>query len=165
MIILGIDPGIARCGYGAITEEKGQLYLLECGLIQTDSSFSEAERLREIYQKTVELIKRFNPNIVAVEQVFHGTNVMTASSVGQARGVILLAASNCEVPVSEYTPLQVKQSVAGYGQAAKGQVQYMVQALLHLSSPPKPDDAADALAVAICHAHHKDMLTKMQKEK
>lgn len=165
MIILGIDPGLARCGYGVISEEKGQLYLLECGLIQTDSSLSEAERLREIYQKAIELIEGFNPNIVAVEQIFHGTNVMTASSVGQARGVILLAASNCEVPVSEYTPLQVKQAVAGYGNAGKQQVQYMVQALLHLSSPPKSDDAADALAVAICHAHHKDMLAKMEQSK
>lgn len=161
MIILGIDPGLSRVGYGAISEEKGRLMMIECGIIQTDASLSEAERLREIHEKTVDLIQKVHPHVVAVEQIFHGSNVTTASSVGQARGVILLAASNCEVPVTEYTPLQVKQAVVGYGRADKGQIQYMVRALLNLNEVPKPDDAADAVAVAICHAHHKDMLGKI----
>lgn len=161
MIILGIDPGTSRCGYGIIRDPRGSgLELLDYGVIETDPEFSIPEALREIFQKISRIIEEFAPDTVVVEQVFYGSNTRTALSVGQARGIILLAAANQDLPISEYTPLQVKQAVVGHGRAEKGQVQYMVKALLKMPTLP-PDDAADALAVAICHAHSRGMYAKL----
>ncbi|MFZ3063647.1 MAG: crossover junction endodeoxyribonuclease RuvC [Actinomycetota bacterium] len=159
MIILGIDPGTSRCGYGIVRDSGSSgLEMLSYGVIETKPKSPVPECLRGIFQKILEVIDEFDPDAVAVEQVFYGANTQTALSVGQARGVILLAAATRGLPVSEYTPLQVKQAVVGYGRAEKAQVQYMVKALLKMSSLPTPDDAADALAVAICHAHCRGML-------
>jgi crossover junction endodeoxyribonuclease RuvC len=164
VIILGIDPGTSRCGYGVIRDSAGSgLELLDYGVIETDPESSTPESLREIFQKVSRIIDEFAPDTVVVEQVFYGSNTRTALSVGQARGIILLAAANRGLPISEYTPLQVKQAVVGHGRAEKGQVQYMVKALLKMSSLP-PDDAADALAVAICHAHSRGMVARLVGE-
>ena len=154
MIILGIDPGTATTGYGVIEVQGSRFTALDYGCISTKPTFSMPERLDKIHQGLSLLIERFHPDEVAVEQLYFNTNATTAISVGQARGVILLAAAQKKLPVGEYTPLQVKQAMVGYGRAEKKQVQYMVASFLKLSNPPKPDDAADALAIAICHAHN-----------
>lgn len=160
MIILGIDPGLAIVGYGVI-EYKGNRYrLLDYGVIRTDSNIFSPQRLKLIYDELSSIIDRFNPADLAVEELFFNKNVKTAIQVGQARGVEILAAINKGLEVYEYTPLQIKQSVVGYGRAEKRQVQEMVKILLNLKEIPKPDDAADALAVAICHSsclNYKDM--------
>ncbi|GFN35134.1 crossover junction endodeoxyribonuclease RuvC [Tepidimicrobium xylanilyticum] len=160
MIILGIDPGLAIVGYGVI-EYKGNRYrLLDYGVIRTDSNIFFPQRLKLIYDELSSIIDRFNPADLAVEELFFNKNVKTAIQVGQARGVEILAAINKGLEVYEYTPLQIKQSVVGYGRAEKRQVQEMVKILLNLKEIPKPDDAADALAVAICHSsclNYKDM--------
>jgi crossover junction endodeoxyribonuclease RuvC len=153
MIILGIDPGTATTGYGVIRFENGTLTCLEHGCIRTDSSLSHPERLLKIYQSLLRLIEEFSPTVLAVEKIFFNVNVKTAMSVGEARGTALLAGAAADIPVAEYNPLQVKMALVGYGKADKKQVQYMVQKLLGLGGPPRPSDAADALAVAICHAH------------
>lgn len=155
MIILGIDPGTAIIGFGIIEKEaKNQkLKLIEYGCIKTSSSLSTAERLKILNEELILLIKKHKPDIVAVEDLFFFKNLKTAIKVSQARGVILLTACNADVPVEEYTPLQIKQAVACYGRAEKSQVQKMVKTLLNLKEIPRPDDAADALAVAICCAH------------
>lgn len=164
MIILGIDPGTARCGYGVISDEKGGLSLIECGLIETAPADDAGIRLKHIFERACELIQRFSPEVVSIEQLFYGSNVSTALAVGQARGVVLLAAASHGVKVAEYTPLQVKQIVVGYGKAEKHQVQYMVQTLLKMSKPPTPDDTSDALAVAICYAHSRRMMDKVEAQ-
>jgi crossover junction endodeoxyribonuclease RuvC len=154
MITLGIDPGTAITGYGIINEEQsGCLRVLGYGIIRTSSKISQAERLVELYQKIRQLILLHQPEMGAVEKLFFERNVRTALQVGQARGVALLAMAQSNLQIGEYTPLEVKQAVAGYGGADKGQVQQMVRTILNLESIPKPDDAADALAVAICHIH------------
>jgi len=155
MIILGIDPGTAIIGYGLIEKEnRGQkLNLLKYGCIKTSSNLSTAERLKVLAAELNSLIKKHKPDIVAVEDIFFFKNLKTAIKVSQARGVILLTISQSNIQVFEYTPLQIKQAVACYGRAEKSQVQKMVKALLGLDEIPKPDDAADALAVAICCAH------------
>ena len=154
MITLGIDPGTAITGYGIIDEEQsGFLRVLDYGIIRTSSKLSPAERLAELYQKIRQLILLHQPEMGAVEKLFFERNVRTALQVGQARGVALLAMAQSNLQIGEYTPLEVKQAVAGYGGADKGQVQQMVRTILNLESIPKPDDAADALAVAICHIH------------
>ncbi len=162
MIILGIDPGIARCGYGIIEEKHGVLSLVDYGLIETDSSNEDIVRLKEIFERTNNLIEQFSPSIMAVEQLFYGSNSRTAFAVGQARGVVLLAAALSSIKTAEYTPLQVKQAVVGYGRAEKNQIQYMVKELLKMAKTPKQDDAADALAVAICHAHSYRIKEKLE---
>ncbi len=153
MRILGIDPGLAIVGFGFIDKVGSKLVPVQYGCIQTEAHTEPAVRLRDIYQSTVQLIDKYKPEAVAIEKLFFNRNVTTALSVAQARGVLILAAVQKDLEVAEYTPLQVKQAIVGYGRAEKKQVQEMVKMFLHLSAAPKPDDVADALAVAICHAH------------
>ncbi len=153
MVILGIDPGIAIVGYGIIKYEGNQFRVIDYGVITTPSSMELPERLKVVYEDMSQLIQKYQPDVVAVEELFFNTNVKTAITVGHGRGVAILAGATAGLRVFEYTPLQVKQSVVGYGRAQKAQVQQMVKAILCLEKIPKPDDAADALAVAICHAH------------
>ncbi len=150
MMILGIDPGTATTGFGVIKKSKGQLTTLDYGVISTPKSLPMSNRLLILFDDLEEIIKKYQPEVIAVEQLFFARNVTTAISVGQARGVVLLAAQKADLTLKEYTPLQVKQSVTGYGQATKKQVQQMVQKILKTPELPKPDDAADALAIAIC---------------
>ena len=152
MIILGIDPGTAKTGFGIIKKTR-KLIWINHGCITTSTDLSTADRLNKIYKELSSLIKKYKPNIVAVEDIFFFKNLKTAIKVSQARGVILLTAAKAKVKITEYTPLQVKQAVACYGRADKAQVQKMVKTLLNLKEIPKPDDAADALATAICCAH------------
>ncbi|MBI2798531.1 crossover junction endodeoxyribonuclease RuvC [Candidatus Saccharibacteria bacterium] len=150
MKILGIDPGTATTGFGVIEKKDGKLTAIDCGVISTDKSLAMPERLDILYKDIKELIAHHKPDTVAVEQLFFARNVTTALTVGQARGIVLLSAQQAKLPIREFTPLQVKQSVTGYGQATKKQVQEMVTKILKLKTIPKPDDAADALAIAIC---------------
>jgi crossover junction endodeoxyribonuclease RuvC len=152
LIILGIDPGTAVTGYGVVSrEESGATSLLECGVIRTQARAPLAERLCDIHEGIVELIQRHNPQAVAVEGVFFGKNVRTAVVLGHARGAILVAAALRGLAVAEYPPAEVKSAIVGTGRATKEQVQFMVQRLLRLREPPRPDDAADGVAVALCH--------------
>lgn len=153
MIILGIDPGLAIMGYGIIHYEGNRFKTIEYGAITTPSTMPTPMRLKKIYEELNEVINKYSPDAVAIEELFFNTNVKTAILVAHARGVAVLAAANNNKEIFEYTPLQVKQGVVGYGRADKAQVQQMVKILLNLSEIPKPDDVADALAIAICHAH------------
>ena len=153
MIILGIDPGLAIVGWGVIEYQNARFRTLAYGSLQTPAGMRTEERLKEIYRGMGELISKYHPDAMAVEELFFNTNITTGIRVAEARGVILLAAEQAEVEIFEYTPLQVKQAVVGYGRAEKRQVISMVTMLLGLPKPPKPDDTADALAIAICHAH------------
>ena len=150
-ITLGIDPGTARLGYGLI---RGGLKpaLIDAGVIETWPDEPMPDRLVTLYDGVQELIEEFRPDVLAIEQLFFARNVTTAISVGQARGVVILAAAQSKVSVAEYTPSEIKQAVTGYGKADKPQMQEMVRMILHLNSVPQPDDAADALAVSICHS-------------
>ena len=150
MRVIGIDPGTATTGYGILENRNRRLELLEYGCILTQKNKPTALRLLEIYQDLTKLIKKYRPQIIAVESVFFYNNVKTAIAVAQARGVVLLCGEQQKLKLQEFTPLQIKNSLTGYGKAEKKQVQYMVMKLLGLKSVPKPDDAADALAVAIC---------------
>lgn len=151
-VVVGIDPGTATTGYGFIREdESGNLEVVDCGVILTPSHTPMEQRLKLLYSRMCELFLLHRPESGAVEKLFFQKNVSTAISVGQARGVILLAMAENNIRVSEYTPLEIKQAVAGYGGAEKKQIQLMVKSLLQLEEIPSPDDAADALAVAICH--------------
>lgn len=150
MKILGIDPGTATTGYGVVENNRGKLKLIEHGCIRTAKEHPLDERLAEIYLDLTKLIKKHQPQILAVESIFFYKNLKTAISVAHARGVVLLAARNNKLKLVELTPLQIKNRLTGYGKADKKQVQYMVKALLGLTTVPKPDDAADAVAVAIC---------------
>ena len=153
MIILGIDPGYAIVGWGVVEYNNGRFRTLGYGSIQTPAGMPTVERLERIYIGMNELIKKYKPDEMAVEELFFNTNSKTAIVVAEARGIILLSAKVNGVNISEYTPLQVKQAVVGYGRAEKKQVITMVTSLLNLPAPPKPDDTADALAIAVCHAH------------
>lgn len=154
MRILGIDPGTAICGYSIIDYKGNKFSLVEYGAIKTPASQTElGKRLYTIYMELKELIEKYKPKFLAVEDLFFNTNAKTALSVGHARGIIILLGVMMGLEVSSYTPLQVKQSVVGYGRAEKRQVQEMVKLILNLEKIPKPDDAADAIAVAICHGH------------
>jgi crossover junction endodeoxyribonuclease RuvC len=154
MVVIGIDPGTALTGYGLVQEkEDGGLKVLGYGVIQTPSTQPMPERLLELHRQLREIILLHRPQSGAVEKLFFQRNVRTALSVGQARGVVLLALAQSGLTVAVYTPMVVKQAVAGYGGADKNQVQLMVRALLELDEIPQPDDAADALAIAICHVH------------
>lgn len=157
-IVLGIDPGTARMGYGVIRQQKPEIECLEYGVIETDSKKEKHERLSDIYEQLTGLISKYNPDAFGVEDIFYFKNQKTLVEVSQARGVALLAASQTKKPCHSFTPLQVKQAVTGYGQAEKRQVQIMVQKLLKLDELPRPDDAADALAVALCCAASLDLL-------
>jgi crossover junction endodeoxyribonuclease RuvC len=153
MIILGVDPGTAICGYGIIQSDGDQLAVVTYGAITTPSDWKLPRRLEHIYRELTVRITQYQPTDAVVEKLFFSKNVRTALSVGQARGVALLAAAQANLGIYEYTPLEVKQAVVGYGRADKNQVQQMVRMLLQLDELPQPDDAADALAMAICHAH------------
>ncbi len=153
MRVIGIDPGYAIAGYGVVEASKQALHAVTFGAVTTKAHTPMPDRLHEIYQDFTELFSSFAPQVVAIESLFYQSNQTTAIAVAEARGVILLAAKQAGATVFEYTPLQVKQGVTGYGKATKRQVQHMVVRLLQLKSVPKPDDAADALAIAICHAH------------
>jgi len=152
MIVIGIDPGTALTGYGIVEEtQAGQLRAIEYGIIETSSAQSLEKRLEKLNQSLSQLLILHSPESGAVEKLFFNRNVRTAMSVGQARGVILLALAEAGIEVEEYTPSEIKQAVTGYGGADKNQVQQMVRTLLSLDTIPQPDDVADALAVAICH--------------
>ena len=153
MRILGIDPGIAIVGYGVIESQGSRLKHIENGVLTTPAGMPLPQRLEQVYNGMKKLLMLFQPEAIAFEELFFAKNAKTAITVGQARGVALLAAAQESEQLFEYTPLQIKQGVVGYGRAEKNQVQQMVKVLLNLPDIPKPDDAADALAVAICHAH------------
>lgn len=153
MIIVGIDPGIAIVGYGIIEKKGNKLKAIKYGAITTEPNISLPYRLKIVYDELTKILLEYKPDAFAIEELFFNKNVKTAITIGQARGVEILAAVNCGIDIYEYTPLQVKQGVVGYGRAQKKQVQEMVKLLLNLKEIPKPDDVADALAVAICHAH------------
>jgi crossover junction endodeoxyribonuclease RuvC len=154
MLVIGIDPGTATTGYGLVRENQdGSLSAVDFGAILTPADMPMPLRLLELYQKIKEILFLHRPESGAVEKLFFQRNVSTAISVGQGRGVALLALAESGIDVLEYTPLEVKQAVVGYGRADKGQVQAMVKAILNLDEIPTPDDAADALAIAICHLH------------
>jgi crossover junction endodeoxyribonuclease RuvC len=160
MIVLGIDPGTATTGYGVVEEMQGKLAMRSVGAIKTPSSDSAPARLKAIYDEVNCLIDAHSPDVIATERLFFSKNEATALSVGRTIGIILLAIAQRGLPWQEYTPLQVKQAVTGIGSADKKQVQFMVTRLLGLKETPKPDDAADALAVAICHAHSAKLAAK-----
>ena len=152
MVILGIDPGLAIVGWGVIDYDKNRFRTIDYGSLQTPAGEATETRLVNIYSGMQELIKRYKPSCMAVEELFFNTNITTGISVAHGRGVILLAGEMRCVPMYEYTPLQVKQAIAGYGRADKKQMMEMVRRQLRLDAVPRPDDAADALALAICHA-------------
>lgn len=153
MVVLGIDPGYAILGYGVVETRGTALRAVDCGVIETPADMPFPERLERLYLGTRQLVETFRPDEVAFEELFFYRNVTTAIQVGSGRGVTLLAAQQSGLPLYEYTPMQIKLAVTGNGHADKKQVQHMVRALLSLKVTPKPDDAADALAVAICHAN------------
>jgi crossover junction endodeoxyribonuclease RuvC len=153
MVVLGIDPGTAATGFGVVARRGGRLVALDGGVIATPAGVPLERRLADIHARVADLLDAHRPEAMAIEELYFGANVRTAFAVGQARGVVLLAAGERGVPCRGYTPQQVKGAVCGSGRAEKAQVQRMVQALLSLPELPRPDHAADALAVAICHAH------------
>ena len=153
MRILGIDPGYAIVGWGVIDYQNTHFSVVDYGAILTEAGTPFNERLEQIYDETGAILRRFAPKAMAIEKLVYNTNAKTVIDVGQARGVLVLAAQQHKLEIAEYTPLQVKQSVVGYGRAEKKQVQEMTKLILNLEKIPKPDDTADALALAICHAH------------
>ena len=162
MIILGVDPGVAITGFGIIDYTGNKLKVIEYGAVLTGSKVEFSCRLLKIYQELSMIISKFKPDVFAIEELFFNKNIKTALAVGHGRGVAILSAATQNLPVFEYTPLQVKQAVVGYGRAEKSQVQQMIKILLCLPEIPKPDDVADALAVAVCHAHSSSMLGKLK---
>lgn len=158
-IALGVDPGTAIVGYAVVSARGDDLSMIACDVITTPARMPLAERFQHIYQGLVEIIGIYHPQEAAIEELFFAKNARTAMTVGQARGVAMLALANGGLPISEYTPKQIKQAVTGYGGAGKEQVGEMVRILLKLSAIPRPDDAADAAAVAICHLHTASVLT------
>ena len=153
MRILGIDPGYAIMGYGVVELIGNKFKVIEYGSIMTESRKNMTDRLKHIYYELMQLINRTDPDVAAIEELFFNTNTTTAIKVGQARGVSILACANSGIETNEYTPLQVKRALTGYGRADKKQVQHMTKTILNLKEVPKPDDTADALAIAICHGH------------
>lgn len=151
MLVIGVDPGTAITGFGFVRRSGHHLAAVEFGAIRTLQDTAPAERLRQIFADLTQLFDEYSPDCLAVERLFFNRNTTTAMAVGQARGVVLLAAAQRGIPVAEYTPQEIKQAVTGLGGAAKAQVGYMVRALLGLPAVPTPDDVCDALAVAICH--------------
>ena len=162
MVVLGIDPGVATVGFGIISETGGTPKYKSCGVITTPAGMRLALRLKQINDDVTELIKTFRPDAIAVEELFFNTNQKTALAVAQGRAAIILAGEEQGIPMFEYTPLQVKKAVTGYGRATKKQVMEMVKRLLKLEKIPKPDDAADALAIAICHARFANSLLNIK---
>lgn len=153
MIIFGIDPGLAISGYGVLDYKGNKFQVIDYGAVTTGSSEEFPLRLKRIYDMYTSLFHKYKPDAVAIEELFYNKNVKTAIAIAQARGVHLLAAVNNCIPLYEYTPLQIKQGIVGYGRAEKKQIQEMVKIILKLKDIPKPDDVADGLAAAICHAH------------
>lgn len=152
MIILGIDPGLATVGFGVVNKEKFKTKVVDYGVIKTTKDDTLPKRLEKIYNGVLEIIDKYQPEHVAIEELFFNTNITTGITVAEARGVIMLACINKRLQLYEYTPLQIKQALTSNGRADKQQVQFMVKAILSLASIPKPDDAADGLAVALCHS-------------
>ncbi|WP_438434376.1 crossover junction endodeoxyribonuclease RuvC [Gorillibacterium sp. sgz500922] len=161
MRILGIDPGYAIVGFGFIDKNGSRLTPVQYGSIQTEAHTDPSQRLKDIYESVVHLIDKYQPEALAIEKLFFNRNVTTAMTVAEARGVTILAAVQKGLPVAEYTPMQVKQAIVGYGKAEKKQVQEMTRMFLNLAQVPKPDDVADALAIAICHAHSSTLTDKI----
>jgi crossover junction endodeoxyribonuclease RuvC len=153
VIVLGIDPGVANTGYGVVAQQRGRLFALDGGVIETAAGLHAARRLTTIHERVGALLDEYRPDALALEDVYFGQNAQSAFGVGQARGVVMLAAGQRGIPCASYTPQQVKSAVCGSGRAAKDQVQRMVQTLLALTDLPRPDHAADALAIAICHTN------------
>ncbi len=160
MRILGIDPGYAIVGYGVVDYDKNRFSTVGFGAITTKANTPFEERLNVIYNDMLEIIDKYKPQELAIEKLYFNTNTTTAIDVAQARGVIVLAAHQRGVKVNQYTPLQVKQAITGYGRAEKHQVMEMVKSFLNLKAVPKPDDTADALALAICHGHYSDSILR-----
>ena len=156
MKILGIDPGYAILGWGIIEKTGNKFRPIDYGAITTDKDMPMPERLQVLYDELREIIREHDPEVASIEKLFFNTNTTTAINVGQARGVAILACVQGDLQVAEYTPLEIKQALVGYGRADKKQVQFMVKTMLNLKEVPKPDDTADALAAAICHAHSAD---------
>jgi crossover junction endodeoxyribonuclease RuvC len=165
MVVVGIDPGTATTGYGFIHQtDQGELEAIEYGVIQTPAGLPLEQRLLQLYLELKHLLLLHPPDSGAVEKLFFQRNVTTAIAVGQGRGVVMLALAEAGISVAEYTPLEVKQAVVGYGKADKNQIQQMVRAMLRLEDIPRPDDAADALAIAICHLHTQSYLSLPREE-
>jgi crossover junction endodeoxyribonuclease RuvC len=162
VIVLGIDPGLANTGFGVVAHQRGGLVALDGGVIETSPGGDEGSRLAAIHTRVGELMDAYSPDAIAIEDLYFGANTRSAFAVGQARGVVILAAGQRAIRCSSYTPQQVKGAVCGSGRAAKDQVQRMVQTLLMLQDLPKPDHAADALAVAICHAQGAPMAAALE---
>ena len=162
MVIIGVDPGTARLGWGVVKNDKGQQTVGSYGCLETKKEKTDAVRLKELFDQFIKLLKKFKPDAVAVEDLFFFKNQKTIVKVSQARGVILLASQLQNIPTFSYSPPQIKLAVTGYGQADKHQVQQMTKTILKLSSIPKPDDTADALAVALTHAFTNKMKTKLK---
>lgn len=162
MIVLGVDPGAGTTGYGVVARRRdGAVSLLECGVIRTDPRSALAARLREIFEGVGEVLGRHAVGEVAVEGVFYGRNVRSTVVLGHARAAVLLAGAVRGLPVAEYSPAEIKNAVAGTGRATKDQIQYMIQHLLRLKEPPRPADAADAVAVALCHCNTASLLQRV----
>lgn len=153
MRILGIDPGYAILGFGVIEMTGNRFKVIDYGAVTTEAGMEMPDRLKILYNSLMEIIMRHEPDVASVEELFFNTNAKTAILVGQARGVAVLACANSGLEIAEYTPLQIKQALVGYGRAEKKQVQTMVKTILNLKEIPKPDDTADALAAAVCHGH------------
>ncbi len=162
MLTLGIDPGTTKVGFGLVEEESRGLVPLTYGCLLTKSGSPKESKLEAIYKGLKGLITKYRPSVLAIEKLFFNTNTKTAIAVGEGRGIALLAAAEMDIPVVEYSPLEIKLAITGYGKAEKKQIQHMVKNLLRLPEIPKPDDAADALAVAICHIHSQKMTSKVK---
>ena len=165
MKILGIDPGYGITGFGLVEADRGRFQLLRCGAITTPPNTDFSWRLEVIYNDMVELLRVTKPDVVAIEELFFGQNVTTGIGVAQSRGVILLAIRQAGLEVYSYKPMQVKQALVGYGSATKRQMQDMTKRLLHLNAMPKPDDAADAIAIALCHGRSSTSLIAQAQKK
>lgn len=165
MVLLGIDPGIANTGYGFIKADGSILTVLDFGAIRTDSKVESAVRLKTIYDRLVALVSQYQPDFFVLEDIFFNKNVSSALAVGEARGVTKLLAANTDRQVYSYPPAQIKQAIVGYGKATKRQIQEMVKVILNLDELPRPDHAADALAVAICHARSHKILELRERYK
>ena len=163
MRVMGIDPGSNCTGFGIVEELKGNLQAIHWNSVRSSQKDAFPQRLKRIYDELVIAMEKFSPDVVAIEDLFYATNVKTVIKLGQTRGVALLAAVNSGLQVAEYSPLQIKQSVVGYGRADKNQVQDMVTTLLRLKEKPDPFDASDALAAAICHIHHNGLQQRLKQ--
>lgn len=161
MITFGIDPGTAIMGWGVVEERNNTMTMIACGVVRTPAGEAQSQRLLQLHTDLLALLQTYQPDAAAIEELFFSKNVTTALAVGQARGVALLALAQNSIPIFEYKPLVVKQAVAGYGGADKKQMQEMVRMTLRLQAVPKPDDAADALAIAICHTYSAPMLRRI----